>query len=78
MHARLGTGASSAQFQSFAVPESAAAWVPVGEEYNRGSYWRVYNSLLRYSANGSAGQFPVASMISWRGEWYVEHFSSIR
>lgn len=78
LHARLGAGAANAQFQSFDVPESTATWVPVGEEYNKGSYWRVYNSMLRYSANGPSGQFPVASMISWRGEWYVVHLSSIR
>ena len=78
LHARLGAGANTAQFQNFTVPESSATWVPVGEEYNKGSYWRVYNSLLHYSANGQTSQFPVASMISWRGEWYVVHLSSIR
>lgn len=78
LHARLGAGANTAQFQSFTVPESSATWVPVGEEYNKGSYWRVYNSLLHYSANGQTSQVPVASMISWRGEWYVVHLSSIR
>ena len=49
-----------------------------GGEYNKGSYWRVYNAALRYTAEGQAGSFPIASMISWRGEWYVVHLNSIR
>ena len=48
------------------------------EEYNKGTYWRVYNAMLRYTVDGQAGSFPIASMISWRGEWYVVHLNSIR
>jgi hypothetical protein len=57
---------------------SQATWVQPGAEYNKGSYWRVYNAQLRYTVDGQTGAFPVASMISWRGEWYVVHLNSIR
>ena len=77
LHAKLGSGASAAQFNSFDVPDQAT-WVQPGEEYNKGSYWRVYNTMLRYTVDGQNRSFPVASMISWRGEWYVVHLNSIR
>ena len=44
-----------------------------GAEYNKGSYWRVYGTTLRYQVDGRTGTFTIASMISWRGEWYVVH-----
>jgi hypothetical protein len=78
LHNRLGSRASAAQFQGIDVPEGQATWVQPGEEYNKGSYWRVYNAALRYTADGQVGSFPIASMISWRGEWYVVHLNSIR
>jgi hypothetical protein len=78
LHSRLGARASAAQFQGIDVPEGQATWVQPGEEYNKGSYWRVYNAALRYTVDGQAGSFPIASMISWRGEWYVVHLNSIR
>jgi hypothetical protein len=59
------------------VPESQAQWISPGVEYNKGSYWRVYGSRIRYALNGQTESFPVASLISWRGEWYVVHLSSI-
>ena len=78
LHNRLGARASAAQFQGIDVPESQATWVQPGAEYNKGSYWRVYGAALRYSVDGQTGSFPIASMISWRGEWYVVHLDSIR
>jgi hypothetical protein len=78
LHNRLGSRASAAQFTGIDVPDGQATWVQPGEEYNKGSYWRVYNAMLRYTVDGQAGSFPIASMISWRGEWYVVHLNSIR
>jgi hypothetical protein len=57
---------------------AAAQWIQPGVEYNKGSYWRVYGSEIAYIAAGVHRSFPIASMISWRGEWYVVHLSSIR
>ena len=76
-HAALGPEGAGAQFTSVAVP-ATPVWVLPGSEYNKGSYWRVYNSTVTYSVGGRPGSFEVASMISWRGEWYVVHLSSIR
>jgi hypothetical protein len=78
LHGRLGARASAAQLTGIDVPDGQATWVQPGEEYNKGSYWRVYNAQLRYTVDGQAGSFPIASMISWRGEWYVVHLNSIR
>jgi len=78
LHNRLGSRASAAQLTGIDVPDGQATWVQPGEEYNKGSYWRVYNAMLRYTVDGQAGSFPIASMISWRGEWYVVHLNSIR
>lgn len=78
LHAKLG-GATGAQLTGVDVPDSQAVWVQPGAEYNKGSYWRVYGAALRYTTpDGRSGSFPIASMISWRGEWYVVHLSSIR
>jgi hypothetical protein len=56
----------------------AAQWIKPGVEYNKGSYWRVYGTEVAYTAGGVHRSFPIASMISWRGEWYVVHLLSIR
>ena len=77
MHARLGTNASSARFLGVDVPNTAT-WVKPGEEYNLLPYWRVYNTSLRFDVNGTTKTIPVASMISWRGQWYVVHLGPIR
>ena len=79
LHAKLGAQATGAQLTGVDVPDSQAVWVQPGAEYNKGSYWRVYGANLRYTTpDGRSGSFPVASMISWRGEWYVVHLNSIR
>ncbi len=77
-HTQLGANAASAQLTAVSVPSDQAQWILPGAEYNKGSYWRVYGATLRYQVDGRAGTFAVASMISWRGEWYVVHLASIR
>ena len=80
-HAALGPGAASAAFTSVSVSVSVppgATWVLPGAEYNKGSYWRVYGSVVHYTVGGRDGSFVIASMISWRGEWYVVHLATIR
>jgi hypothetical protein len=76
-HEKLGASAGSARLVGISVPDTAQ-WIVPGVEYNKGSYWRVYNAQLQYQADGSDGAFAIASMISWRGEWYVVHLASIR
>ena len=78
LHAQLGADAGSAQFVGIDVPDSQAVLVQPGEESNKLSYLRVYGTTLRSSADGGAISFPVTSLISWRGEWYVVHLGEIR
>ncbi|MET0920957.1 MAG: hypothetical protein ABWY77_07140 [Acidimicrobiia bacterium] len=78
LHDQLGADASSATFAGLSVPNEQAVWVQPGAEYNKGSYWRVYGSTLRYTVRGETRTFPVTSLISWRGEWYVVHLGVVR
>jgi hypothetical protein len=77
LHSELGGSAPSATLVGVHVPDTAE-WIRPGVEYNKGSYYRVYSSSLTYSLSGVDHTFYIASMISWRGEWYVVHLDSIR
>jgi hypothetical protein len=77
LHVQLGAGAARAQLVGIEVPD-AAQWILPGAEFNKGSYWRVYGTVLRYSLDNTSATLPVTSMISWRGEWYVVHLGAIR
>jgi hypothetical protein len=77
LHAALGGSAGSATLTGVTVPD-AAQWIVPGVEYNKGSYWRVYGTNVSYTAGGQSRSFPITSMISWRGEWYVVHLGAIR
>ncbi len=77
LHTDLGAAASSARLIGVSVPD-AAQWILPGVEYNKGSYWRVYGTTLTYTEGGPSRSFPITSMISWRGEWYVVHLGAIR
>lgn len=76
LHARLGAAASSARLDGIDVP-ATATWVQPGDEYNKVGYWRVYGTRVRFTANGRSDSFTIASMISWRGRWYVVHLDHI-
>jgi hypothetical protein len=76
LHTTLGAGAATAQLTGIDVPNTAQ-WVQPGAEYNKESYWRVYSSQVHYTDGGRASSFAIASMISWRGEWYIVHLSHI-
>lgn len=78
LHQQLGANAAKATFDGITVNEANAAWIKPGVEYNKGSYWRVQYNKLNYTLGGKAQSFPVVSMISWRGQWYVVHLNSIR
>ena len=78
LHAQLGANAANAQYVGISVPDDQAVFVQPGEESNKGTYWRVYGSTMQYQVDGQTGSFPVTSMISWRGEWYVVHLGAIR
>jgi hypothetical protein len=76
LHASLGPAASTAQLTGIDVPANAQ-WIQPGVEYNQGSYWRVEGSQGHYTVGGAPGSFPIASMISWRGHWYIVHLARI-
>ena len=78
LHAQLGTDAVDAKFVGITVPDDQAVLVQPGEESNKLSYWRVYGTTLQYEVDGQTGSFPVKSLISWRGQWYVMHLGAIR
>lgn len=78
LHAQLGPNAATAAFEGLHVPDEQAQWIQPGVEYNKGSYWRVLGATLQYRVDGVEHTLPVASLISWRGEWYVVHLGPIR
>lgn len=59
------------------VPTSAAHWVPPGACYNRVGYYEVPESRIVYRQAGQVRSFGIASMISWRGVWYVVHLGAV-
>jgi hypothetical protein len=73
-HALVGPSATLVKVD---VPESYAHWVDPGACYNRIGYYEVPNSRLIYRAAGQLRSFGIASMISWRGVWYVVHLGAV-
>jgi len=76
-HALLGPDASTASLQEVSVPEQYGHWIPAGVCANGIGYYEVANSRLVYSVGGQTRSLGIASMISWRGTWYVVHLGAI-
>jgi hypothetical protein len=76
-HALLGRGAAADKLLFVEVPRGYAHWIPPGTCYNRVGYWETPNSRLVYKAGREVRSFGIASMISWRGVWYVVHLGSV-
>ncbi|HUY66701.1 MAG TPA: hypothetical protein VMV06_07780 [Acidimicrobiales bacterium] len=76
-HQLLGPGAPMAKLVGVEVDAAYAHWVPMGTCYNDVGYFEVPNSRVVYSINGQVSSFGIASMISWRGEWYIVHLGAI-
>jgi hypothetical protein len=76
-HAVLGAGASHAQLVSVRVPQGFAHWVDAGACDNQIGYYEVPNARVVYKQNGQIHSFGIASMISWRGVWYVIHLGVV-
>jgi hypothetical protein len=73
-HALVGRDAT---FVRVIVPDEYAAWVDPGACYNSIGYWHVPGSRVVYEEGGETRSFGIASLISWRGEWYVVHFGAV-
>jgi hypothetical protein len=59
------------------VPADEAAWVYPGACYNSIGYWHVGGARVVYTEHGQERSFGIASLISWRGVWYVVHFGEV-
>ena len=59
------------------APRWEAAWIPAGYCYNSVGYWHINGARLVYLKNGQERSIGIASLISWRGVWYVVHFGGV-
>ena len=59
------------------VPDEDERWITPGDCYNRIGYFQVSGSRLVYDVHGQIRSFGIASLISWRGVWYVVHLGAI-
>jgi hypothetical protein len=73
----LGAGARHATLVRVVVPSADAAWINPGVCYNAVGYWHVGGARLVYRQHGQVRSIGIASLISWRGRWYVVHFGAV-
>jgi hypothetical protein len=59
------------------VASDDAAWVYPGVCANSIGYWHVDGARVVYRQHGQERSFGIASLISWRGVWYVVHFGAV-
>lgn len=76
-HQLLGPDAAGARLIETLVPSGQAAWVPPGTCYNKFGYWHVPGSRMVYEEDGQRRSIGIASLISWRGYWYVVHLGAV-
>ncbi len=76
-HALLGPVPTQATLVTVSVPEQYAHWIPPGVCANGIGYYEVANSRVVYQLDGQTRSIGIASMISWRGVWYVVHLGAI-
>ena len=76
-HAVLGADPGAARLVRVIVPADYAHWVDPGACYDSVGYYEVPNSRIVYRQGGAIRSFGIASMISWRGVWYVVHLGAI-
>ncbi len=74
VHHQVG---QNAKFVRVIVPNEYAAWVYPGNCYNSIGYWHMPGARVLYREDGQERSFGIASMISWRGDWYVIHFGAV-
>ena len=75
-HSLLGSDAPTATFVSVIIPSGNVHWVTPNSCQNQIGYYEVGNARLVYNAGGATQSIGIASMISWRGQWYVVHFGA--
>ncbi|MGH7286112.1 MAG: hypothetical protein ACRELY_31720 [Polyangiaceae bacterium] len=68
----------SARLLRIELPDKHARWIEPGEEGNKLGYWRVYGTRIVWTAEDEEHDFPITSLISWRGQWYVVHLTGFK
>lgn len=76
-HALLGAGAAHAHLIAVNLPSGYGHWIQPGVCYNSVGYYEIPNARLVYREGGQIRSLGIASMISWRGVWYVVHLGAI-
>ncbi len=76
-HALLGRDAARALLVRVDVPSAYGHWIAPGVCYNSIGYYELPNARMVYREDGQIRSFGIASMISWRGVWYVVHLGAI-
>ena len=76
-HHFLGAGARHDTLVRVVVPAAEATWINPGACYNAVGYWHVGGARLVYRHGGQQRSIGIASLISWRGRWYVVHFGAV-
>jgi hypothetical protein len=76
-HQLLGAAANRARLVRVIVPTAQASWIVPGVCANSIGYWHVAGARVVYRVHGRTRSFGIASLISWRGVWYVVHFGAV-
>lgn len=76
-HRLLGADAAQARLLGVRAEATYGHWIPPGVCSNGIGYYEVPDARLVYREAGATRSFGIASMISWRGEWYVVHLGAI-
>ena len=76
-HSLLGRDAAGAKLVRVAVDAGYGHWIEPGVCDNGIGYYEMPNARVVYREDGQVRSFGIASMISWRGVWYVVHLGAI-
>jgi hypothetical protein len=76
-HRWLGAGAAGARLLRVEVASSEATWIRPGYCYNGVGYWHAPGARIVYEEGGVTRSIGIASLISWRGVWYVVHLGAV-
>jgi hypothetical protein len=69
----LASGPDAPTLIDVEVAPGDAEWIGPGQCENEVGYWHLPGVRLVYQQGGTLRSFAVASLISWRGVWYVVH-----
>jgi hypothetical protein len=76
-HRFLGRRAAHARLVRVIVPSAEETWIDPGVCSNSVGYWHVAGARMVYRQHGHLRSIGIASLISWRGRWYVVHFGAV-